>query len=161
MQSISVPEEEVTRLLERLVAIGRRNSLRDPLANVIAESGLGPAQVHALMWLFRDGALTMGVLAQRVNITDKTITGVVDRLERDGYVTRERSTEDRRVVQVVLAEKGRTLAVELDRMMQQNLRLFLGILDERDRGDLFRILDHVIARLDQQYLAVPVTAPTP
>src|SRR5688500_5634804 len=103
-------DESVEEFLNCLAAIGRRNSLRDPVASMTADMGLGPAQIHALMWLREDGPLTMGVLAQRCGVTDKTITGVVDRLERDGYVGRERDLEDRRVVRVALVKKGKGVA---------------------------------------------------
>lgn len=146
MKTISA--SAVAEFLECLKAIGRRNSLRDPLAGLIAEKGLGPAQVHALMWLRDDGPLTMGVLAQRCGVTEKTITGIVDRMERDGHVTRERSSEDRRVVQVVLAETGRALSEELHRGVTRNMTAFLSILEPQDRKDLFRILKNLVPKLE-------------
>lgn len=148
MQTISIPEDEVRRFLELLTVIGRRNSLRDPLASIAGEANLGAAQMHALMWLHRDAPLTMGALAQRLGVTDKTITGIVDRLERDGYVVRERSTGDRRVIQVVLAEPGRSLAQEIEKSVTHNMTQFLGLLDAQDRSDLFRILEHLVQKVE-------------
>lgn len=149
MQTIQIPEEDVARFKELLTAIGRRNSLRDPLGAVVEDSGIGAAQMHAVMWLFRDAPLTMGAIAQRLGVTDKTITGIVDRLERDGYVLRERNTGDRRVVQVVLAEKGRILAEQIDKSITEKMGLFLALLDQKDRSDLFRIIEHLVQKVDQ------------
>lgn len=160
MQSTYVPDNPVHEFLELLTALGRRNSLRDPVANLIAESGMGSAQVHALMWLKRDGPLTMGVLAQRIGVTDKTVTGVVDRMERDAFVTRERNADDRRVVQVVLAPKGRELADELHTTVVSKVGVFLGLLDDRDRTDLFRILHNIGATIDRHQSSVsPASTP--
>lgn len=141
-------DESVAQLLEYLAVLGRRNSLRDPVASMVADIGLGSAQIHAVMWLREDGPLTMGVLAQRCSVTDKTITGIVDRLERDQYVIRERDEKDRRVVRVVLLEKGRSLAEELYESVRQHMEQFLEMLSSKDRRDLFRILRNIIARLD-------------
>lgn len=51
-------------------------------------------------------ATTLGGLADELNCSRGNLTGVADRLERDGWLVRERSTEDRRVVNIRLTEKG-------------------------------------------------------
>jgi DNA-binding MarR family transcriptional regulator len=51
-------------------------------------------------------ARTPGDLARLTGLTTGAITGVIDRLERDGYVRRERDTGDRRKVTVVPTGKG-------------------------------------------------------
>ncbi len=50
--------------------------------------------------------LTMSQLSQKLMVSNGNVTGVVDRLERDGYVRREASTADRRVHYIALTEKG-------------------------------------------------------
>ncbi len=139
---------DVSRLLEVLTAIGRRNSLRDPMAMLVEKAGLSPAQIHALSWLRLDAPLTMGALAQRIGVTEKTITGVVDRLERAGYAQRERSATDRRVVPVVLTRQGQKLAGQIQVEVERKLGTFLHHLDHEDRAALFRILENIAARLD-------------
>ena len=100
MRNISGLDDAARRMLELLVAVGRRNSLRDPLAQLTETLELTPPQLHGVMWLGQDGPLPMGELARRVGVTEKTITGIVDRLEREGYAQRERDPGDRRVVHV-------------------------------------------------------------
>jgi DNA-binding MarR family transcriptional regulator len=150
----TVDTEHVNEFLELLATMGRKNSLRDPFALLIAESDLGPAQVHALLWLLRDGPLGMGELAQRTGVNQKTITGVVDRLEREGYAKRQRPAEDRRVVRVVLAPKGQKLAEKLAASLFQNVKSLLELLDDRDRTDLFRIISNIAATLSAASAAV-------
>lgn len=53
------------------------------------------------------GKQTVSDLAQVCEVTPANITGIVDRLERDGLVTRARSEQDRRVVFVALTPGGR------------------------------------------------------
>ena len=139
---------DVLKLQQLLLALGRRRSLRDPIASTCEQLQFTPPQVHALLWLGQDGALTMGDLARRLGVTEKTVTGVVDRLEREGYLARERSVSDRRVVRCRLTPEGQSTFQKLDRSMTQGMRQFLGILDVSDRKALFRILDKLLRRID-------------
>ena len=102
---MSSPSADATQLHHLLMDLGRHRSLRDPVGALCEDMQLTPPQAHTLMWLGEDGALTMGVLARRAGITEKTITGVVDRLEASGLLERVRSEEDRRSVSVRLTEK--------------------------------------------------------
>lgn len=49
---------------------------------------------------------TMSSIAKKLNITAGTLTTSMNRLVRQDYVVRQRSTEDRRVVMITLTEKG-------------------------------------------------------
>jgi DNA-binding MarR family transcriptional regulator len=145
---------EVLRLQQLMVALGRRRSLRDPIASTCEQLQFTAPQVHALLWLGLDGALTMGELARRLGVTEKTVTGVVDRLEREGHLQRERNTTDRRIVRCRLTTQGQQTFQKLDKFMNQAMGMFLGMLDTSDRKALFRILEKVLRRLD-----APATAP--
>lgn len=134
------------RLKEALVSLGRRRSLRDPLAAACAKADLTSPQVHALNWLAR-GPLAMGDLARLLGITEKTATGAVDRLERAGYVARVRDARDRRVVHVQLTRKGQATARRLDQLIDEKLGHLLSLLDAPARRDLFRILQQLLANL--------------
>jgi DNA-binding MarR family transcriptional regulator len=137
------------RELRRLIAgFSRRRSLRDPIAGMCEQAQLTPPQIHALLWLGEEGPLTMGELARRLGITEKTITGLVDRLELEGYVGRERDQADRRVVRARLTEKGSEVHRELDAHIHEKLAFLLGLLDPADRKALFRILQKLVQRLD-------------
>jgi DNA-binding MarR family transcriptional regulator len=139
-------EDEAHRLLDLLATLGRRNSLRDPVAQSVESMGLTPPQLHALMWLGADAPLTMGELAQRVGVTEKTITGIVDRLERDGFVQRDRGHVDRRVVQVRLTPQGQETAGHLRAQVLARTHGLLAALEADDRAALFRIVERLVAR---------------
>jgi DNA-binding MarR family transcriptional regulator len=63
--------------------------------------GLGPSDAQFIGLLTTDGPLTPGQLATMTGLTTGTVTGVIDRLERSGFVRRERDAADRRKVLVV------------------------------------------------------------
>lgn len=140
--------QDVERFGDLLRAIGRIANLRDPLVGPsAAETEFSHTQIHVLMWLGVDGPLMMGELARRAGITEKTITGVVDRLEKAGVAARLRDAEDRRVVRVGLTDSGREMFKDLEATMRKRFAGFLSLLDRTERDTLFRILEKFLSRL--------------
>jgi DNA-binding MarR family transcriptional regulator len=91
----------------------------------------------------------MGDLARRVGVSEKTTTGLIDRLERDGLVARERDARDRRVVHVRLTPRGATVHRRIDADLLQKLARLLDRLDAADRRDLFRIIGKLTTLVEE------------
>jgi DNA-binding MarR family transcriptional regulator len=123
-----------------LLDIGRKRGLRDPLSSSI-EAEFTPAQIHSILWLGFDGPLTMGELARRCGITEKTITGIVDRMERLGLFQRVRDLVDRRVVRVQLLPGGERAFRTVRDGMLAKLSAMLEMLDPDDRKGILRIFE--------------------
>lgn len=154
MQSIPAPdnpeiEAAARRLQELLVTLGRMQSLRDPVAMAIESLGLTTPQMHAVLWVGYEKSLTMGELARRCGVSDKTCTGLVDRLEDRGLAVRQRSDQDRRVVKVHLTRRGEKVYRELDAELFQRFCDFLSLLGEEDRESLFRIFENLLRKLSE------------
>jgi len=85
------------------------------------DEGRGPrewrAQFRALHLLADHGPLTMQQLAQRLDVTPPTVTGIVKRLAEQELVERERDEDDSRVSWISISETGRAAvqAVHEDR----------------------------------------------
>lgn len=93
------------------------------------------------------GRLKIGELAERVVIAPYNMTRLLDRLEAEGLLRRERSATDRRSAYAVLTDKGgdlrRTMWPAYERAI---LEVFMP-LSERDAEAMTRILSRVIAHL--------------
>ncbi|HEX8703465.1 MAG TPA: MarR family transcriptional regulator [Myxococcaceae bacterium] len=152
MSRNTLPEDDLSsqaaRLQEMLYALGRLRSLRDPIASTCDEFQLTPSQVHVLLWLGKDGTLAMGELARRLGVTEKTITGLVDRLERSSYLQRERVAPDRRVVRCRLTPEGLKMFEQLDQSLLEATGVMLTFVDEEDRKALFRIVEKLVRKLE-------------
>lgn len=74
--------------------------------------GLNPTDLETLDVLARHGAMTAGRLAELTGLTTGAVTGLIDRLERRGYVRRERHPTDRR--SVVVQPDQEAIARDLD-----------------------------------------------
>lgn len=89
--------------------------------------GLGGSDSQFLTLLGLHGPLTPGRLAELTGLTTGTVTGVIDRLEKAGYVRRDRDTGDRRKVLVTpvpeamaaLGEHYRDHGVHMDAVLRR------------------------------------------
>ena len=79
----------------------------------IAEYGLTTPQFGVLEALHHVGPLSLGELADKLLVTGGNVTYVMDRLEEQGLVTRERSSDDRRVVRAQLTAAGSRLVTDV------------------------------------------------
>lgn len=93
---------------------------------------LTPARMNVLMilWTAPDHALPMTELSEKVSVTCANITKLVDGLEADEIVVRDRKPGDRRVALAVLTEKGKRLMREILPDYYATVRtLFVGMTD--------------------------------
>ena len=86
-------------------------------------------------------------LGDRLLIRPPSVTGVVDRLEREGLVTRSKTEGDRRVRRVRLTPGGRALRKRLLTVHARQIRKVMGGLDVREQAKLAKLLDRLGAHL--------------
>ncbi len=101
----------------------------------------GP-QLIVLTEIIRSGELSPGELARRVTLSNATITGIIDRLERRGLVNRLRSDSDRRRVVISATDEGRKMAASSPPLLQEEFVEKIGRLSDDERH---RILDSLRA----------------
>ena len=81
--------------------------------------GLTGPQMLCLREITTRGSLTTGALARAVALSPATLTGILDRLEARGLVSRERRPEDKRRVLVSLTPLGKQMSQELPSPLQE------------------------------------------
>ena len=86
------------------------------------------------------GALSLSELGARMSAKSSTITGIVDRMERDGLVERRRSDVDRRVVHLEPTARGTAIARAVPVTAMEIFESALRSLSPKDRSELTRIL---------------------
>jgi DNA-binding MarR family transcriptional regulator len=82
------------------------------LQKSFSESGMEvtPIQVMLLLFLQQKNGLSLTQISQGLMLENPTVTGLIDRLEKSGYVKRSDHPNDRRVYLVHLTEKGNKVA---------------------------------------------------
>src|SRR5438876_11000587 len=102
MGSISSTDSGRRRLTASIKQSLRALSIQLSLLNhqVGARAGLNDVDLDCLDLVARHGPLTPSALAERAALHPATMTGILDRLERGGWVARERDPSDRRAAAV-------------------------------------------------------------
>ncbi|MDH6118646.1 MarR family winged helix-turn-helix transcriptional regulator [Kitasatospora sp. GAS204B] len=136
-----IPEDALTRevvdLMAGLVAIFHRE-----YEEAAAARSLTGAQAKVLA-LLRRGPMPMRHIAQTLSCEPSNITGIVDRLEARGFVTRESDPQDRRVKLVAATEQGQAASAEL-RESLNFAREPLAALGPEERGVLRDLLHRML-----------------
>lgn len=112
---------EVERLLREVALIMRQRGRQH-----LSSFDLTPPQFDALVELVRDGEMTMGDLCNRLSRASSTVTDLIDRMERSGFVQRTRDTGDRRVVRLQVLGRGREVIDGVLRTRAAYLETVLG-----------------------------------
>lgn len=114
---------------------------------VAGRYGLTGPQLAVVKMLEPVGRLSLSELSERIRARNSTVTGIIDRMEREGLVQRRRSSEDRRVVHIELTDAGAELAAQIPIEPFQIFRQVLGELSARDAADLKRVLTRLAERV--------------
>jgi len=83
------------------------------LSASLADLKLSAAEINALANLGEGGTLNVRQLSGRTGTRASTLTGLLDRLENRGYVTRELDPADRRSFRLPLTEAGQAAAARV------------------------------------------------
>jgi MarR family transcriptional regulator, 2-MHQ and catechol-resistance regulon repressor len=101
--------------------------------------GLTESQFAVLEALHHLGPLSQGQLCQKILRSGSNVTTVLDNLERDELVRRERDSDDRRVQMVSLTEKGRTAVTTALPVHIERITKLMGSLTTDEQKQLGRI----------------------
>lgn len=93
--------------------------------------------------LFKKQKLTMAEIAEKIAKDKSTVTALVDKLVRLGYVTKERDAEDTRVVYVTLTPQGHELEPIFEAVSHKVLEVFYLNISEEEKEDLIKILSKI------------------
>jgi DNA-binding MarR family transcriptional regulator len=93
--------------------------------------------------------LTPAELAERTGVTRATITGLVDTLERAGFVTRTPHPGDRRMMSVGLTKRGEQLLAQIMPEHFRRMAWLMGPLSENERKTFVRLLTKVLERASE------------
>ena len=109
--------------------------------------GLTYTQYIVMMALWAEESMSVKELGARLGLDSSTLTPVLKKLQADGYITRERSTEDERVMIATLTDEGRDLH---DRAMEvpPSMALDLGV-DPKLGMELAKLLDEFLRQIKE------------
>ncbi|WP_336784323.1 MarR family transcriptional regulator [Paenibacillus illinoisensis] len=110
-------------------------------------TGIVPSHGDILMFLYREDSLSIKMLAERVHRTQPTVTVLVNKLEKLGYVERSKSVEDSRVTLIRLTEQGRQLKPIFEQVSETIQDMVYGGMTDEQAEQLESLLIGIVHKL--------------
>ena len=102
----------------------------------------GP-QLVCLLAVAERSPATLSEVAHEIYLSASTVVGIIDRLEREGFVRRERSTSDRRVVLIYITDSGKEFVAKAPSLIQEQLEKRLQKLETEEQMQIAHSLEKV------------------
>jgi DNA-binding MarR family transcriptional regulator len=91
------------------------------------------------------GSLSQQAIGERLRIDRTTMVSLIDELEREGYVKRERNPGDRRAYVLMLTAAGKRAQARAEQAVDVHALEFFGRLSEPERQELHELLTRLIS----------------
>ena len=139
--------EKTIRLLEAFDSITKTFTDVESIPEGI---NLGKPELLVLDTVYKEEGLMMSGLSKRLGIRLSTATGIVDRLIEKELVDRQRDYSDRRMVRVVLTEKGRKTSQMYQRRKRESFKRMANLLTEAEQESLGLIFEKIAGELKKR-----------
>lgn len=129
---------------------------------LVKHFGLTGPQLIVLQEVSQSEEILASELSRAISLSQATVTGILDRLEKRGLIFRRRSNRDRRRVPAKITEAGETLLARTPPLMQESFtELFLG-LQGWEQHMILSSLQRLVAMMDaRQISAAPMLTTGP
>ncbi|MEV0737983.1 MarR family transcriptional regulator [Streptomyces sp. NPDC050549] len=117
--------------------------VQSALAEIAAQYDMSVVQTR-MLGILRDREPTMNQLGRHLGLDKSSITGLVDRAQRRGLVTRTASTVDRRSFQVSITDAGRRLVEQVAARFAERIEKCVEPLPGTDRKLLSRMATRIV-----------------
>jgi len=141
----------VERIDSSLIALRRIVRATELFGREIRQTtGVTPSQFRVLQIIAERGFVTAKTISTRMQVSQGTVTSLVDKLVRDGLVVRQKSTADRRQIDILLTEPGRTVLADAPDPLQQRFVRKFAAMEDWEQAMLVAGLERVAAMLDAE-----------
>lgn len=131
------PEQEAV-----LNILRTNDQFQNRFGRLFREYGLTPSQYNVLRILRGEGKpMPCLEIGERMIQVVPAMTGLIDRLEKQELVTRERCTEDRRVVYIEITKKALDLLSKMDKPVMELHQQLVGHINRSELKELSRLLE--------------------
>jgi DNA-binding MarR family transcriptional regulator len=129
---------------------------------LVKQFGLTGPQLLILREIARTDEITASEMAKAISLSQATVTGILERLEKRALITRRRSKSDRRRVKVSATPTGRQLLEAAPPLMQESFLEQFDRLQNWEQHMILSTLQRLVTMMDaKQIEAAPILASEP
>jgi len=136
---------KIERLLRHVAFIIKKRG-RD----ILVDFGITSPQFNALLALREQPNMTMGELCEKLFLACSTATDLIDRMEKNGFLERNRDAQDRRVIRLSISEKGQDVIREVLAARRRYVASMLEKLTSEEIEQLAHSLDKLHSLMVQE-----------
>ncbi len=144
-----LPKELVASTAFLLARVGVAIKMR--VMDELGQAGCAGYGYGVLAMLGEGAQETQAAIADGLGVDRSQLVGVLDMLEKDGFVERKRDAHDRRRHAVSITPEGKRQLVRLRSTVREIEESFLAPLDDKSRKALHEALHSVASNLDPRY----------
>ena len=108
---------------------------------------INSAQGRIMFVLWQNDGISIKELAKKTHLKKSTLTSMLDRLEKMGYIRRQRSKKDRRKILIKRTEKDRTMEKEYVEVSEEITRLYYNGFSKSQIVDFEKDLERILNNL--------------
>jgi len=150
-------EDQIVVAIRRIIRAIDLHSRR-----LLEAHGLTGPQLATLREVSKRSGVTTSALARAVRLSQPTMSGILDRLERQGFVRRTQSSEDRRATSITVTGTGARVLANDPSLLQDRFRVQLARLEDWERYWLLAALERIAAMMDAEAIdAAPMLVTGP
>lgn len=133
--------EEVKQSLKLFIVLSRAHKAITEMTNqFFQDQGLNPTEFAVLELLYHKGHQPLQQIGQKILLASGSITYVVDKLEKRGYIKRILCPNDRRVTYAQITEEGTAFMDRVFPMHEQQLHEIMSVLSDEEKEQAIQLV---------------------
>ena len=124
-------------------------TMKDEMTFDSDTSQLTVLQLQALIFVAKEESVTMTEVANKFKISLPTASALSDKLVKTGLITRQNDETDRRIVKLVLTEKGKSLLTEAMKQRTIKIDKMLSYLPQTEKEQLLHIMQSLLQNIQK------------
>lgn len=134
-------KEDIKQSLKLFIVLSRANKAIHEMTNqFFQDHGVNPTEFAVLELLYHKGRQPLQQIGQKILLASGSITYVVDKLEKRGYISRNACPSDRRVTYAEISEEGKLFMEEVFPRHEQQLHEVMSVLTNEEKDTAIHLL---------------------
>ncbi|MEQ6354313.1 MarR family transcriptional regulator [Lysinibacillus sp. KCTC 33748] len=133
--------EDIKQSLKLYIVLSRAHkAINETTQQFFQENGLNPTEFAVLELLYHKGRQPLQQIGNKILLASGSITYVIDKLEKRGYLLRVSCPSDRRVTYAEITDKGEAFMAELFPKHEQHLHELMSVLSIEEKDQAITLL---------------------